>query len=254
MKHKDYKILFISVLNNKTWQLEFTKSSFFVGIIAIGTICLISLLLIIFSVPIINEYLEINTVDRKINAQKEIISDLSESIDEIGLMKSYIEDIIGLEEGEDIDPAKVRFMVTNNIPNIKPNEGVISDEFDIDSKHFGIDIVNEEGTSIFSIANGVVVYSDYSSDYGNGIIIDHENGYYSHYYHNKENFVKRNERVDAGAVIAQLGNTGQKSSGPHLHFEIWKDGKPINPLSFFQDYSKKSDKLEIENNEQSINK
>mgnify|MGYP005835206955 FL=1 len=122
MKHKDYKILFISVLNNKTWQLEFTKSSFFVGIIAIGTICLISLLLIIFSVPIINEYLEINTVDRKINAQKEIISDLSESIDEIGLMKSYIEDIIGLEEGEDIDPAKVRFMVTNNIPNIKPNE------------------------------------------------------------------------------------------------------------------------------------
>ena len=209
MKHKDYKILFISVLNNKTWQLEFTKSSFFVGIIAIGTICLISLLLIIFSVPIINEYLEINTVDRKINAQKEIISDLSESIDEIGLMKSYIEDIIGLEEGEDIDPAKVRFMVTNNIPNIKPNEGVISDEFDIDSKHFGIDIVNEEGTSVFSIANGVVVYSDYSSDYGNGIIIDHENGYYSHYYHNKENFVKRNERVDAGTVIAQLGNTGQ---------------------------------------------
>ena len=74
------------------------------------------------------------------------------------------------------------------------------------------------------------------------------------YYHNKENFVKRNERVDAGTVIAQLGNTGQKSSGPHLHFEIWKDGNPINPLSFFQDYSKKSDKLEIENNEQSINK
>ena len=254
MKHKDYKILFISVLNNKTWQLEFTKSSFFVGIIAIGTICLISLLLIIFSVPIINEYLEINTVDRKINAQKEIISDLSESIDEIGLMKSYIEDIIGLEEGEDIDPAKVRFMVTNNIPNIKPNEGVISDEFDIDSKHFGIDIVNEEGTSVFSIANGVVVYSDYSSDYGNGIIIDHENGYYSHYYHNKENFVKRNERIDGGTLIAQLGNTGQQSTGPHLHFEIWKDGKPINPLSFFQDYSKKSDKLEIENNEQSINK
>ena len=60
---------------------------------------------------------------------------------------------------------------------------------------------------------------------------------------NKENFVKRNERVDSGTVIAQLGNTGQKSSGPHLHFEIWKDGKPINPLSFFQDYSKKSDKL-----------
>ena len=249
MKHKDYKLLFISVLNNKTRQLEFTKSSFFVGIIVLGSICLISLLLIIFSIPIINEYLEINTVNRKINNQKEIINDLSDSIDEIGLMKSYVEAMIGLGENEELDPAKIRFMVTNNIPNIKPNTGVISHEFDIDSKHFGVDIVNEEGTSILSIANGVVVYSDYSKDYGNGIIIDHENGYYSHYYHNKENFVKRNERIDGGTLIAQLGNTGQQSTGPHLHFEIWKDGKPINPLSFFQDYSKKSDKLNTESNE-----
>tara|TARA_B100000427_G_scaffold157239_2_gene130562 strand:+ start:2645 stop:3394 length:750 start_codon:yes stop_codon:yes gene_type:complete len=249
MKHKDYKLLFISVLNNKTWQLEFTKSSFFVGIIVLGSICLISLLLIIFSIPIINEYLEINTVNRKINNQKEIIKDLSDSIDEIGLMKSYVEAMIGLGENDELDPANIRFMVTNNIPNIKPNTGVISHEFDIDSKHFGVDIVNEEGTSILSIANGVVVYSDYSKDYGNGIIIDHENGYYSHYYHNKENFVKRNERIDGGTLIAQLGNTGQQSTGPHLHFEIWKDGKPINPLSFFQDYSKKSDKLNTESNE-----
>ena len=172
MKHKDYKLLFISVLNNKTWQLELTKSSLIAGLSVITTVCLISLLLFIFSVPIINEYLEINTVNRKINAQKEIINDLSDSLDEIGLMKSYIENIIGLEEGEELDPAKVRFMVTNNTPSVKPNEGVISDEFDIDSKHFGVDIVNEEGTSIFSIANGVVIYSDYSGDYGNGIIID----------------------------------------------------------------------------------
>ena len=171
MKHKDYKLLFISVLNNKTWQLELTRSSLISWIVAIGVIFLISLLLIIFSVPIMNEYLEINTVNRKINAQKEIINDLSDSLDEIGLMKSYIENIIGLEEGEELDPSKVRFMVTNNIPDIKPNEGVISREFDIDSKHFGIDIVNEEGTPILSIANGVVVYSDYSNDYGNGIII-----------------------------------------------------------------------------------
>ena len=253
MNHKDYKLLFISVLNNKTWQLELTKSSLITGIIVVGSICLISLLLIVFSVPIINEYLEINTVNRKINAQKEIINNLSDSLDEIGLMKSYIENIIGLEEGEELDSSKIRFIVTNNTPSIKPSEGVISREFDIDNNHFGIDIVNEEGTSIFSIANGIVIYSDYSNDYGNVIIIDHENGYYSHYYHNKENFVKRNERIDSGVLIAQLGNTGQQSTGPHLHLEIWKDGKPIDPLSFFQDYSKKSDKLETKNNEQTIN-
>ena len=172
MKHKDYKLLFISVLNNKTWQLELTKSSLVASILVIGSICLISLLLIVFSVPIINEYLEINTVNRKINAQKEIINNLSDSLDEIGLMKSYIENIIGLEEGEELDSSKVRFMVTNNIPTLKPNEGVISREFDINSNHFGIDIVNEEGTPILSIASGVVIYSDYSNDYGHGIIID----------------------------------------------------------------------------------
>ena len=249
MKHKDYKLLFISVLNNKTWQLELTKSSLVASILVIGSICLISLLLIVFSVPIINEYLEINTVNRKINAQKEIINNLSDSLDEIGLMKSYIENIVGLEEGEELDSSKVRFMVTNNIPTLKPNEGVISREFDINSNHFGIDFVNEEGTPILSIASGVVIYSDYSNDYGHGIIIDHQNGYYSHYYHNKENFVKRNERIDTGTLIAQLGNTGQQSTGPHLHLEIWKDGNPVNPLSFFEDYSKKSDKLEIENDE-----
>ena len=109
-------------------------------------------------------------------------------------------------------------------------------------------IVNEENSPILSTANGVVIYSDFSVNYGYSIIIDHENGYYSHYYHNEENFVKRNERIEKNTVIAQLGNTGM-SSGPHLHFEIWKDGKPINPLSFFPDYSKKSDKLEIEDNE-----
>ena len=163
-------------------------------------------------------------------------------------MQSYIENIIGLESEDKLDNSNIRFMVTSNLPSIKPNNGIISKEFDLESNHFGIDIVNEENSPILSTANGVVIYSDFSVNYGYSIIIDHENGYYSHYYHNEENFVKRNERIEKNTVIAQLGNTGM-SSGPHLHFEIWKDGKPINPLSFFPDYSKKSDKLETENNE-----
>ena len=81
-----------------------------------------------------------------------------------------------------------------------------------------------------------------------GEFIDHQNGYYSHYYHNQENFVKKNEKIDKGMLIAKLGNTGV-STGPHLHFEIWKDGVPIDPLTFFPDFSKKSDKFEEEANE-----
>ena len=64
----------------------------------------------------------------------------------------------------------------------------------------------------------------------------------SHYYHNQENFFKRGDSVKAGDVIAKLGNTGM-STGPHLHFEIWKDGNSIDPINFFDDFNLKSDKL-----------
>ena len=105
-----------------------------------------------------------------------------------------------------------------------------------------IDLVNEVGTPIFATASGLVVLSDFSEDFGNFIILDHQNGYISHYYHNEENFVKKGDFTNAGDVIAKLGNTGM-STGPHLHFEIWKDGKSINPNTFFDDFNLKSDKL-----------
>jgi murein DD-endopeptidase MepM/ murein hydrolase activator NlpD len=64
----------------------------------------------------------------------------------------------------------------------------------------------------------------------------------SHYYHNQDLFFNKGDKVVAGDIIAKMGNTGM-SSGPHLHFEIWKDGSPINPNTFFEDFQLKSDKL-----------
>ena len=97
--------------------------------------------------------------------------------------------------------------------------------------NFYVESISDESTPIVAIASGVVIYSDYSKELGNGIVIDHQNGYHSHYYHNEENFVKKNEKIDRGILIAKIGNTGV-STGPHLHFEIWKDGEPIDPLTF----------------------
>ena len=79
-------------------------------------------------------------------------------------------------------------------------------------------------------------------EFGNFIIIDHQNGFLSHYYHNQDLFFNKGDKVVAGDIIAKMGNTGM-SSGPHLHFEIWKDGSPINPNTFFEDFQLKSDKL-----------
>lgn len=248
MKFKKYKILFISPFNDKTWQSEFNRPTLIAGLSLVAFSFIASLSLILLSAPIVKEYFKITAINQEIKHQKEIIDNIDETLEDIGLMKSYIENIITSEDQNVLPDNNIRFMVTDNIPTTKPANGIISKEFDLNILHFGIDIVNDESTPIFSVANGVVIYSDFSRELGNGVVIDHQNGYYSHYYHNEENFVKKNEKIDKGMLIAKLGNTGV-STGPHLHFEIWKDGVPIDPFTFFPDFSKKSDKFEDELNE-----
>ena len=247
MKMSKYKILFISPFSDKSWQIEFTKFTFFATLSALASLLIISLSLLFMSSPIIKEYLRISAINNEIKQQKEIISNIDDTINEIALMKNYIDSIIGTEESHNLKEKNIRYMVANNLPSVKPANGLISREFDSDTKHYGIDIVNEVSTPIFSTADGLVVFSDYSNDFGNFLIIDHQNGYLSHYYHNQDLFFDKGDKVLAGDVIAKMGNTGM-SSGPHLHFEIWKDGIPINPNTFFEDFKLKSDKLTTNEN------
>lgn len=242
MKLSKYKILFISPFTDKSWQIEFTRFTFIASLSALAVSLILTLILLFMSSPIIKEYFRISAINNEIKQQQEIISNIDETIDEIALIKTYIDSIIGTEESHNLNEKNVRYMITNNIPSVKPAKGLISREYDIDTKHFGIDIVNEVSTPIFSIADGLVVFSDFSKDFGNFLIIDHQNGYLSHYYHNEDLFFNKGDKVLAGDIIAKMGNTGM-SSGPHLHFEIWKDGTPINPNTFFEDFKLKSDKL-----------
>jgi len=242
MKLSKYKILFISPFTDKSWQIEFTRFTFIASLSALAVSLILTLILLFMSSPIIKEYFRISAINNEIKQQQEIISNIDETIDEIALMKTYIDSIIGTEDSHNLNEKNVRYMITNNIPSVKPAKGLISREYDIDTKHFGIDIVNEVSTPIFSIADGLVVFSDFSKDFGNFLIIDHQNGYLSHYYHNEDLFFNKGDKVLAGDIIAKMGNTGM-SSGPHLHFEIWKDGTPINPNTFFEDFKLKSDKL-----------
>tara|TARA_B110000914_G_C15444778_1_gene437894 strand:- start:424 stop:1173 length:750 start_codon:yes stop_codon:yes gene_type:complete len=249
MKFKKYKILFISPFNDKTWQSEFNRPALIGGLSLIAFFFIASLSLMLLSIPIVKEYFKITAINKEIEQQEKIIENISGTLEEIGLMKSYIENIIGSDSQNMLPDSNIRFMVTDNMPDIQPTDGIISKDFNLSTLHFGIDIVSDESTPIVAIASGVVIYSDYSKELGNGVVIDHRNGYHSHYYHNEENFVKKNEKIGRGVLIAKIGNTGV-STGPHLHFEIWKDGEPIDPLTFFPNFSKKSDKFEEESNEQ----
>ena len=242
MKLSKYKILFISPFSDKSWQIEFSRLTFISSIIILSIMVLCSIALLYFSSPIVKEYLRVSTINKEIKQQQEIINNIDKSIEEIALMKSYIDSIIGTEASNDLKENNIRYILANNLPSVKPADGLISRIYDSETKHFGIDIVNIEGTPIFATADGQVVFSGFSNDFGNSIILDHQNGYLSHYYHNQENFFKRGDSVKAGDVIAKLGNTGM-STGPHLHFEIWKDGNSIDPINFFDDFNLKSDKL-----------
>ncbi|HWR90345.1 MAG TPA: M23 family metallopeptidase [Dissulfurispiraceae bacterium] len=98
--------------------------------------------------------------------------------------------------------------------------------------HRGIDIGVPEGTPVKSAAPGRVVFSGSASGYGNCVIIEHEDGMESLYAHTAVNYVQVGERVDRETILALSGSSG-RSKGPHLHFEVRKEGKSIDPITFF---------------------
>ena len=122
-----------------------------------------------------------------------------------------------------------------SIPSLLPVKGFITRGFfhslnNTGEDHLGIDIVAREGSVVSAAGDGIVLFSNWTYESGHNIIIDHGNGYLSFYKHNKRNLATERQVVHRGDPIAFLGNSGL-SSGPHLHFEVWKDGKPADPKS-----------------------
>ncbi len=99
--------------------------------------------------------------------------------------------------------------------------------------HKGMDFVGKRGSEVLAVAAGVVTRAERNGGYGNMVEIRHADGYVTRYAHNQENLVKVGDRVEKGEPIAMLGSTGH-SSGPHVHFEVRKDGKIVNPARFIK--------------------
>ncbi len=110
-----------------------------------------------------------------------------------------------------------------------PLIGFISRGFNPKIGHMGIDIVAKVGTPVAAAASGYVVFADYTVRDGYMIIINHSDGYVTVYKHCSALLKRARDIVTGGEIIALSGNSGKMTTGPHLHFEIWKDGKPIDP-------------------------
>ena len=113
-----------------------------------------------------------------------------------------------------------------------PLNGEISAGFMKEKKHFGIDVLAPKNTPVKAVLEGVVVSSDWTMETGHSLCIQHANNVISFYKHNSKLLKTTGDVVKTGEAIAIIGNTGTLSDGPHLHFELWYKGKPINPADY----------------------
>lgn len=132
-------------------------------------------------------------------------------------------------------------------PSIWPTNGTVTSSYgyrfspigrrDDDEFHPGVDIANNPDTPVYATADGVVRHSGWASGYGQAILIDHGFGFSTLYAHATELLVKQGDKVTRGRMIARMGTTG-RSTGCHLHYEVWRDGVHTNPMKYLQVSSK----------------
>lgn len=113
-----------------------------------------------------------------------------------------------------------------------PMLGIVTNRFNREAKHYGIDIVADNNSMIKATADGTVIYSDWTVENGYSIGIQHNGNLFSIYKHNAVLLKEEGDFVSAGDPIAIYGNSGSLSTGPHLHFELWYNGTPLNPEDY----------------------
>lgn len=113
-----------------------------------------------------------------------------------------------------------------------PLRGVVLSSYNSSSGHYGVDVASDEGAAVSAVYSGTVIIASFTSDGGYVIQIQHPNNLISVYKHNAALLKRVGEKVEAGDIIATVGNTGEHSDGPHLHFELWYNGNALNPQEF----------------------
>lgn len=120
----------------------------------------------------------------------------------------------------------------SDIVFFSPVDGTISEEYSIENNHLAVDIATEMGTPVKSVADGTVLFAEWTAETGHVIIVEHAQGFISVYKHNSSLHKVQGDLVVSGEVIASAGNTGEFSTGPHLHFELWNQGYAVNPTNY----------------------
>ena len=251
---KKFTLIVIPDDDSETRSYSFSKFILSTSIIFFILFFFTSAGVLFFSVPRIANYEKLDNKYNTLVTERMKILELAENLERLNQMDRFVRKSLGSEfnfseKPEIIDSALMTIpdnhliSFSDNIPSVVPIEGFVSKRMEgafsnVDNLHGGIDIVAKQGTPIKATSAGVVVFSGWTYEMGNLIIIYHGDDYLTHYGHNQQNIVSRLDIVKKGDVIGLVGNTGI-SSGPHLHFEIWKGNRSIDPLIYFPEFLKK---------------
>ena len=169
------------------------------------------------------------------NFNKDSILNTNENIAEVTLNPSK-EDSLLREQVEQEDKYNVIDAAVDrtDFKLFPPVKGQISEAYNAEENHFAVDLVTTKNTPVKATAEGTVVFSEWTAETGYVIIIEHRYGLISVYKHNSSLAKEQGELVKKGEVIGMVGSTGELSTGPHLHFELWSNGRPVNPTDFLE--------------------
>jgi len=164
-------------------------------------------------------------------SEKEVkISDVIE--ENIDLEKSEKDSIFRIKIEREANGDYISISSNNTIHFLTPLVGSFTEKYNKEKSHFGVDLVSTEGSIINSIADGIVVINNWTKETGFVIGVQHSDGFLSFYKHNSKILKDVGDFVKIGEGISVIGNSGELSSGPHLHFELWKNGESINPENY----------------------
>jgi murein DD-endopeptidase MepM/ murein hydrolase activator NlpD len=131
-----------------------------------------------------------------------------------------------------ISTSSVKYNELQDMFFFTPITGFVSDKYDVKKGHLGVDVVAKTNETVKSIAEGMVIFASWTQDSGQVIMLQHSGNLISVYKHNAELYKKVGTFVNAGEIIAIVGNSGELTNGPHLHFELWYNGNSLNPEEF----------------------
>lgn len=162
-----------------------------------------------------------------------VLSSPSEEVEYGDLSPSKADSLLRAQVAEE-DKYNILPTATDNLDFslFPPVKGTISETFNMEDGHYAVDIVVPKNAPVKSVADGRVIFAEWTAETGYVIIVEHSYGLISVYKHNSALTKSQGEMVRAGEVIATAGSTGELSTGPHLHFELWNEGNPVDPTQY----------------------